>query len=184
MLSDDLSFKISPIRLDECLCGETRPGHFEGVALILLKLFNIVKPNIAIFGEKDFQQLIIVKQLVKDFFLDIKIIGSKSVRENNGLVLSSRNSRLNENQKKLASRIFEILQEIRNEIADYTKNIDKLLEQKKQKLIKIGFDKIDYLEIRDEKNLELVTEYNCSAKSRIFIAVYIGKIRLIDNLAL
>ena len=119
MLNADLSFKVLPTRLVDCLCGKTRVGHFDGVALILLKFFNIIRPNIAIFGAKDFQQLMLVKQLVKDFFLDIEIIGLEAIRETSGLVLSSRNKRLDANQKTLATKIFSILNSIKIKTSNY-----------------------------------------------------------------
>ena len=181
MLNADLSFKVLPTRLVDCLCGKTRVGHFDGVALILLKFFNIIRPNIAIFGAKDFQQLMLVKQLVKDFFLDIEIIGLEAIRETSGLVLSSRNKRLDANQKTLATKIFSILNSIKTEVLE-NKDIELSLENANKKLIEMGFSQIDYLEIRNEEDLSLVTSFNREIKSRIFIAVYIGKIRLIDNL--
>ena len=181
MLNADLSFKVLPTRLVDCLCGKTRVGHFDGVALILLKFFNIIRPNIAIFGAKDFQQLMLVKQLVKDFFLDIEIIGLEAIRETSGLVLSSRNKRLDANQKTLATKIFSILNSIKTEVLE-NKDIELSLENANKKLIEMGFSQIDYLEIRNEEGLSLVTSFNGEIKSRIFIAVYIGKIRLIDNL--
>lgn len=181
MLGENLSFKILPTRLADCLCGSARAGHFDGVALILMKFFNLIRPNIAIFGEKDFQQLMIVKQLVEDFFLDIKIIGVKSLREESGLVLSSRNKRLDASQKILANKIFEILNDVKNEIL-VNKNIELTIENAKKNATNLGFSKIDYLEIRDEKNLNLITNISETINARIFIAVFIGKIRLIDNL--
>lgn len=183
MLGENLSFKILPTRLVDCLCGKARIGHFDGVALILMKFFNIIKPNIAIFGEKDFQQLMIVKQLVADFFLDIKIIGAKSLREESGLVLSSRNKRLDASQKILATKIFTILNNIKNEVLA-NKNIELTIKNAKKNITKLGFSKIDYLEIRDEKSLNLITNLDETINTRIFIAVFIGKIRLIDNLSI
>ena len=170
------SFKIVPQKLSQCLCGSTRTGHFEGVSLIVTKLFNIIKPNVAIFGEKDFQQAAIIKKLVQDLNFDIEILAHPTIRENSGLAMSSRNQRLSEAGRINAANLFRILSEIKNNPAT--------LPQKKEELLKIGFDKIDYLEIRDEKNLELITDFNTQLPKRIFVAAYLEGVRLIDNLAL
>ncbi len=174
IFKNDLSFKIVPTKIHKCLCGNFREGHFEGVAIIITKFFNLIKPDFALFGEKDFQQLLIVKKLVEDLNFDITIIGCETVRESSGLAMSSRNNRLSDNSKTKASNIFRILCEI--------KNNPFLIEAKKEELLKIGFEKIDYLEIRDENNLELITNFNSNFYGRIFIAVFLDGIRLIDNL--
>jgi len=184
MLPNDLSFKITPNNLTDCLCGKTRPGHFDGVALILTKFFNIVRPNVAIFGDKDFQQLMIVKKLVKDLNFDLQIIPAKAVREESGLVLSSRNQRLNNKQKELATNIYRILQQTKTEILNNPKNITQIINSKHAEFLNLGFDKIDYFEARREEDLQLVTELENNSKTRLFIAVFIGEIRLIDNLAI
>jgi pantoate--beta-alanine ligase len=180
----DFSFKIIPTKLADCLCGSSRPGHFDGVALIITKLFNIVKPDIAIFGQKDFQQIAIIKKLVEDFNFDVEIFAHETMREKSGLAMSSRNQRLNSDAKLKAENIYRILSEIKNELSNGEKNLAELLEKKRQELLKIGFEKIDYLEIRDDKNLKLITNYTLSQPARIFIATYLDGIRLIDNLPL
>lgn len=172
----DFSFKILPINLTNCLCGSTRLGHFDGVSLIITKLFNIVKPDFALFGQKDFQQLAIIKRLVRDLNFDVKIIGCKTIRETSGLAMSSRNQRLSVAGKVKAAEIFRILNEIKSQ--------PELLEEKKKELLKIGFEKVDYLEIRDAEDLKLITNFDKKIPARIFIAVYLEKVRLIDNLAL
>ncbi len=188
MLGDDFSkdsgFKITPSKLANCLCGSARPGHFDGVALIVSKLFDIVKPDIAVFGQKDFQQLAIVKELVKNLNLNIEIFAHETFREKSGLAMSSRNQRLLEANKIKAAEIFRILLEIKNEVVKNSENVEEILEKKSQELLEIGFEKIDYLEIRTEDGLELVTKFDTKKSSRIFIAVYLGGVRLIDNLEL
>lgn len=174
IFKNNLSFKIVPTKIHKCLCGNFREGHFEGMAIIITKFFNLIKPDFALFGEKDFQQLLIVKKLVEDLNFDITIIGCETIRESSGLAMSSRNNRLSNNSKTKASNIFRILCEI--------KNNPFLIEAKKEELLKIGFEKIDYLEIRDENNLELITNFNSNFYGRIFIAVFLDGIRLIDNL--
>lgn len=176
MFPADFSLKISPTALTNCLCGSSRPGHFEGVALIVAKLFNIVAPDIALFGEKDFQQLLIIKKLARDLNFDVEIFGHEILREKSGLAMSSRNQRLSELGKTKAAEIFKTLLEI--------KNNPQLLAQKRKELLEKGFQKIDYLEIRDEKNLNLIADFSAKIPARIFIAVYLDGVRLIDNMPL
>jgi len=182
IFSSDFSFKIIPTKLVDCLCGSTRPGHFDGVALIVTKLFNIINPDIAIFGQKDFQQLQIIKKLVADLNFNIEIFAHEIVRQKNGLALSSRNQRLDEANKDKAANIYKVLSEIKNEVLKNQNEVDNILQQKKEELLKLGFEKIDYLEIRQEKDLKLVKKFDSKISSLIFIAVYLQGIRLIDNL--
>ena len=173
---ENFSFKIIPTGMVDCLCAKDRVGHFDGVALIITKLFNIVNPHFAYFGEKDFQQLAIIKKLVKDLNFDLEIFGVETVRESSGLAMSSRNQRLSAEAKTKASMIYKTLNEI--------KINPQIIEEKKQELLANGFEKIDYLEIRNEDNLKLNMNLFSSQKRRIFIAVYLGGVRLIDNLSL
>lgn len=182
IFADDFSFKIIPTKLTDCLCGSSRVGHFDGVALIVTKLFNLVQPNIAIFGQKDFQQLAIIKRMVRDLNFDIEIFAHPTLREKSGLAMSSRNQRLSENGKIKAAEIFRILSEIKNEVRNSDTEIDKILQKKQQELLNLGFEKIDYLEIRLTENLEIITNFNSDKKTRIFVAAYLEGVRLIDNL--
>lgn len=166
--------------LAQNLCGKARKGHFQGVLLVLSKLFNIITPNFAIFGEKDFQQLQIIKKLVSDLNFDIKIIPAPILREKTGLAMSSRNARLSEENQNKAANLYKILNEAKTEILQQ-EAIN--LEKTKEKLLKF-FDKIDYLEICDEENLQILKNFNPNIKSRIFVAVYLDQVRLIDNLEL
>ncbi len=184
IFKDDFAFKLLPIKLVDCLCGSSRLGHFDGVALIVTKLFNIIKPDIAIFGEKDFQQVAIIKKLVEDFNFDLEILGHEIIREENGLAMSSRNQRLSESSKIKATEIFLTLNEIKNEVKKSPNQIEKILQKKQEELLNKGFKKIDYLEIREEQNLNLVTNLDNQKPSRIFIAVYLDEVRLIDNMRL
>lgn len=180
---DDFAFKIEVTKFADSLCGASRPGHFDGVALVVTKLFNIVKPDLAIFGEKDFQQLLIIKKLVRDFNFDVEILSHEIIREKSGLAMSSRNSRLSDEGKEIAANIYKILKEIKNEI-NAGKNIENILKISAEKLLEIGFEKIDYLEIRDEESLELIHDATNTKNARIFIALFLNNIRLIDNLKL
>ena len=171
-------FIISPQVLGDCLCGTSRLGHFDGVALIIIKLFNIILPNFAVFGQKDFQQLLIIKKLVENLNINVEIHDVETLREASGLAMSSRNQRLNEKQLILASEIFRILNDVKNNFY-----LDpKILEKKTQEMLAIGFEKVEYLEVRDEQNLQLISSYQINKPMRIFIAVYLDRIRLIDNL--
>ncbi len=180
---DDFAFKIHVTKFTDCLCGSARPGHFDGVALIVTKLFNIINPDVAIFGEKDFQQVLIIKKLVRDFNFNIEIIAHEILREKSGLAMSSRNQNLDEANKIKAVQIYKILQEIKSEVKN-GENFAQILQNKSQKLLQNGFEKIDYLEIRDEKNLELLHNFDATKNLRIFIAIYLNQVRLIDNLKL
>ena len=173
---ENFSFKIVPMSMIDCLCAKDRVGHFDGVALIIAKLFNIINPNYAFFGEKDFQQLAIIKKLVKDLNFNLEILSVETVREPSGLALSSRNQRLSADNKIKASMIYKVLNEI--------KINPKIIEEKKRELLENGFEKIDYLEIRNEDNLKLNMDLISTKKRRIFIAVYLEGVRLIDNISL
>ncbi len=187
--SHEFAFKIAVTKFVDCLCGATRTGHFDGVALVVTKLFNIIDPDIAIFGEKDFQQALVIKKLVRDLNFQIEILTHKIVRETNGLALSSRNERLSEALQIKATNIFRILSEIKSEINNLPSNavpqdeiVQYILQKKSIELLEMGFEEIDYLEIRDEENLQLTYDTNSGKNLRIFIAVYLGGVRLIDNL--
>lgn len=175
------SFKIAVENLSDCLCGKSRPGHFDGVAMIITKLFNIIGPDVAIFGEKDFQQLAIIKQLVQDFNFDVKVISATTMRHDGGLAMSSRNQRLSISSRVKAEKLFEILSQARAEIQKSPDQIIEILHKKQQELLAYGFDSIDYLEVRTESDLKLVTKFDSKLSARIFVAVYLDKIRLIDN---
>ena len=179
---EDNLISINIKNIGEILCGKDRVGHFNGVSLIIVKLFSIITPDLAFFGLKDFQQFFIIKRLVKEFNVDTKIIVVETVREKSGLAFSSRNLRLSRNGKKIASNIFIILSFIKNQILQDNKiNIEELLLKASDKLLSKGFEKIVYLEIRDEENLELYQKFDPNKKYRIFISAIIEDVRLIDN---
>lgn len=182
--SSDFKTSIIISDLTSELCGKTRPGHFDGVALIVSKLFNIVKPTHAFFGEKDFQQLQIIKRLVKDLNFDIQIIAGETLRENDGLAMSSRNLRLDENSRKIAAKLYENLNLAKNQILSDPKNFESILQRTSENLLKIGFEKIDYLQLCDEENLKPLDNFDQKITSRLFAAAFIGGVRLIDNIKL
>ena len=161
------------------LCGKFRKGHFDGVVTVLKSLFEQVLPNIAFFCEKDFQQNLIIKDLILKYKLKIKIITIPTVRDSNGLAYSSRNNLLNNKQKKIAPFLFKTIKEICFEAKKNLNNLNNLKFMGKKKLINYGFSKVDYLEIYNENNL---SKKNIKKNNlRVFIAAWIGKTRLIDN---
>lgn len=154
----DLYPHKSTIKLTESdfslkLCGASRPGHFDGVLTVVMKLFGALNPDIAFFGEKDFQQLKLIQKMVHEFFLDIEIISVPTLREDTGLALSSRNLRLNNEEKKTAPLLYKTLNEASNP------------REAKKRLEEVGF-KVDYVE---------------DIESRRFAAAWLGDVRLIDN---
>ncbi|AWZ49226.1 pantoate--beta-alanine ligase [Clostridiaceae bacterium 14S0207] len=166
--------------ITNCLCGAKRPGHFEGVCTIVSKLFNIVAPNKAYFGEKDAQQLSVIKQMVKDLNFPIQIIGSPIVREKDGLAKSSRNTYLSIKERQAALILSKSLKKAKIAIANGEKNTIILKNLIIDNLISEPLARIDYVEIVD---FNLMCEIDTLNKeSLIAIAVYIGKTRLIDNI--
>ena len=169
----------SIIKYRDILCDKFRPGHFDGVTTVVDTFFNIIKPNNSYFGEKDFQQVKYINELVKIKNHKINVISCLSVRDNLGMSLSSRNSKLNKDQleifKNLAKKISKLIVIIKQRKTKIE------LENFKKDLSKININKIDYFEIRDEDNLSVTDDY---AHSRLFIALYIDEIRIIDNFKL
>jgi pantoate--beta-alanine ligase len=162
--------------LADILEGTFRPGHFDGVCTVVTKLFNIVKPDKAFFGEKDYQQLKIIQKLVKDLNLDIEIVPIPTKREEDGLAMSSRNAYLNQEERRRASSIYRFLLKAKEAFEIGIKNTDKIIEYAKAVL---DVDVIDYIKIVDKETLEEKT--TPSKYDRILIAVRIGSTRLIDN---
>lgn len=164
------------------LCGNSRLGHFTGVATVVSKLFNIVKPDVALFGEKDYQQLAIIRHIARDLCFDIDVIGVPTMRAENGLALSSRNGYLSEEELTLAPAIYATMQSIQQQIlatADPSKlNFAELANQGRQTLASQNFV-VDYVEIR---NPDLSPADKNGMKWIILVAAKIGKTRLIDNL--
>ncbi len=178
-------------KLQDVLCGKYRKGHFVGVCTVVAKLFNIVKPHKAYFGEKDYQQLKIIERMTKDLNFDIKIIPVKTVREETGLACSSRNEYLSSKEKEFASSIYKSLIYCKNLIL--SKKIDsikKCIKKSKNFLNKLLSDvehKIQYFEIYDSELNSVndkISKIPKGKELRIFAAVFIGKTRLIDNLPL
>ena len=161
------------------LCDKYRPGHFDGVTTVVDIFFSIIKPNSSYFGEKDFQQIKIIQELVKIKNHNIKIVSCPSIRDDRGMSLSSRNSKFTNYQSKifnqLGSKIYEFINLCKK------KSININIYNFKKQILENSINKIDYIEIRNENNLDIT---NVSSESRLFIALYIGEIRIIDNFKL
>ena len=164
--------------LSSMLEGASRPGHFRGVATIVSKLFNIVQPDIACFGEKDYQQLALIRQLVRDMGYDIDIIGVPTVRAKDGLALSSRNGYLSAEERQRAPYVHQVMMDMAIQLNNGDRQIDTLLEQAADKLREAGFMP-DELFIRDADTLQPLSA--ASTRAVILMAAWLGKARLIDN---
>jgi pantoate--beta-alanine ligase len=169
-------------QLSHILCGEFRPQHFSGVATIVNKLFNIVQPDMAFFGEKDYQQYLIIKTMAQDLNLPIEICAVATQRDYDGLALSSRNQYLTFDERQLAPKLYAILQQLKIKIIQSQFAIwSDLIEQAKVELTNLGF-KVQYLSLRCRDTLK---EATADDKSLILlIAAYLGSTRLIDNIAI
>lgn len=167
--------------LSETLCGSSRPGHFDGVTTIVSKLFNIVQPDVAVFGEKDFQQLSIIRKMVSDLRMPVEIVGVATARDEDGLAKSSRNGYLTRAQREVAPVLHQTLLSCREAIACGFDNFLQLESHARMQLLQAGFEP-DYFEIRDARSLRTVTEE--TEEIAILAAARLGKTRLIDNVRL
>ncbi|TBV07338.1 pantoate--beta-alanine ligase [Phytopseudomonas dryadis] len=170
---------ISVPGVSEGLCGASRPGHFAGVATVVTKLFNMVQPDLAIFGQKDFQQLAVIRTLVRDLNMPIQIIGEPTVRDGNGLALSSRNGYLSDEQRSTASILYRSLQQIAAAIQAGRRDLASLLDEAQRQHAAAGL-RGDYLEVREAETLRAVSRGDHELV--VLVAAYLGNTRLIDNL--
>ncbi len=160
--------------------GSFRPGHFRGVTTIVAKLFNVVQPDIAVFGQKDFQQAAVIKKMVKDLNFPVKIIVAPTIREKSGLALSSRNSYLSGEEKKQALSLYNSLNLAKTLIKSGERDSKKIIEKMRKLIQREPEARIDYISINDSKTLEPLREIK--GNILISLAVKIGKTRLIDNI--
>ena len=168
--------------LDRFMEGKYRKGHFEGVATVVSRLFEIVKPNKAYFGEKDYQQLKIIQQLVVQYRIPVNIIGCKIIREDDGLALSSRNSKLGSHSRNIASKIFELLNYCR--VHFDSMNLDEIINHVNIFFEKISEIELEYFIIADSETLIPAKEIIKNKQYRAFVAVRLEGVRLIDNIEL
>lgn len=178
--NDFLTYVIPPFFYVNKLCGKSRVGHFDGVCTVVNKLFNIVQPDFAFFGQKDAQQLIIIKKMVKDLNIPVEIIPCPIVREESGLALSSRNKYLSEEDKIQALALSKILNNIKNCYKKGITDVEALKETAYQFLN--DHHDLEYLEFMNEENLDEMTTVD--DHTRVFIACKVGGVRLIDNILL
>lgn len=165
--------------ISKILCGQTRPTHFDGVGLVVSKLFNIVRPDVAVFGKKDYQQLAIIAQLVQELNFEIDIIGGEIVRADDGLALSSRNQYLTEQERAIAPRLAQALQQLAGALQSASvADFDTMIQKTKNKLTCDGFT-VDYLQVL---NQQLQPASRHDKHLVILTACYLGKARLLDNL--
>jgi pantoate--beta-alanine ligase len=174
------SVKVTDITKN--LCGTSRPTHFDGVATVVTKLFNCTKPHGAIFGEKDFQQLMVIKRMTKDLNLDIEIIGAPIMREDDGLAMSSRNKYLNAAERKAAICLHKALSEVNKMVDDGERDAARLIEFAEIIISAAKIGRIDYVKVCDVETLEDVDAISRDAV--MALAVHFGKARLIDNIVL
>lgn len=161
--------------------GAARPGHFSGMATIVSKLINQCMPDVAIFGEKDYQQLQTIKRFVRDLDMDVEIIGGKLIREDDGLAMSSRNVYLNAAERIMASQLNMILKDLIKSVKAGAP-LGESEAQATKLLLDAGFTSVDYVSVRDAENLDKITEITRPA--RVLAVARIGKIRLLDNMAI
>lgn len=181
MTPKDASVFIIEELLSKTLCGPSRPGHFQGVCTIVAKLFHIVNPTIAVFGEKDYQQLAIIRRMVRDLNFSIRIVGHPTVREPDGLAMSSRNVYLSREERAEAPLIRKALLEVQR-LAKETQSVSKIVATAKKMLSSVPLAQVDYLEVMDAQSLQPIQKLTRPAVCAA--AVFFGKTRLIDNILL
>ncbi len=162
------------------LCGDFRPGHFRGVATVVAKLFNIVKPDVAIFGEKDYQQLLVIKRMVEDLNFDIKIIPGILIREEDGMAMSSRNTYLSPEERQRALILYRSLLKGKDLFQSGERKVSALLKAVKESIESMDGVNLQYVEIRDVETLEKIK--NVDKPAVIALAAIVGSVRLIDNI--
>ena len=167
-------------KVTQNLCGRSRPAHFQGVTTVVLMLFEIVMPSAAIFGEKDYQQLVTIKQMVRDLHMSVEVVGMPTVREADGLAMSSRNTYLLLEERKAARSLYGSLQKAQELLQKGEQNVDRILQEMKRILQSEPLARIDYVQVCDARTLEDVKRIERDVV--VALAAYLGKTRLIDNL--
>ena len=170
---------VEPPPIANELCGASRPGHFRGMATVVLKLLNIVQPQAALFGKKDYQQLHIIRQMVEQLNLPIRIIGGETVRAADGLALSSRNQYLNEAERSEAAFLYQTLQGMRQAILQGERNFEQLQQRAVESLVARGW-LMDYLTVRNQSDLQPASR--AQRELVVLVAAKLGSTRLLDNI--
>jgi pantoate--beta-alanine ligase len=177
----DKATTVSVPGLTENFCGATRPGHFDGVTTVVARLFAIVQPDVAVFGQKDYQQQLVIRRMAEDLSLPITIITGETVRNDDGLAMSSRNSYLSDEERAVAPVLYETLSYVGQELQSGRRNFEKLEALAGERLTAAGFD-VDYFAIRRALNLE-VPDRDCDDLV-VLTAAQLGAARLIDNVVI
>lgn len=180
MYAEDASLLVSEQSLSKTLCGASRPGHFDGVCTVVSKLFNLFQPGIAVFGEKDFQQLAIIRRMVRDMNYPIEIVGGPIVRERDGLAMSTRNQYLGPDERQQAVVLREALLDAGKKLDNGERNAELIREEVKNMLSRVSSAKPDYVETVHPDNLQSTEQVGDALL--VAIAVFFGSTRLIDNL--
>lgn len=173
---------VDVMEMSKHLCGKSRQGHFKGVCTVVTKLFNIVKPHYAVFGKKDYQQLKIIERATRDLNMDVKIVPAETVREKDGLAMSSRNLYLSDEGRKSALSLSRALKEVKRMVEEGERNSDVLVNKAREIIEREPSTKIDYVEIVHPMTLEPIK--SIEDKAVIALAVFVGRARLIDNMKL
>lgn len=181
MYPENFQSWIEVTEVTKPLCGKSRPGHFRGVATVVMKLFQITQADVAIFGKKDFQQLVTIKRMVEDLNLPIKIIGTEIIREKDGLALSSRNIYLSDHERKLALSLSQSLLALREAFKHKSLSVAAAKKLVKSQISHDKSVRIDYLECLDAENLVAINQV-VKGRTLVALAVFVGKTRLIDNI--
>lgn len=182
MYFPDRSVFVEECALSETLCGRSRPGHFRGVCTVVAKLFNLLRPDAAVFGEKDFQQLAIIRRMVRDLNFPVEIIAAPTVREADGLASSSRNQYLSDTERGQAPVLRAALLAAAEQVRAGEKSAKTLIDAARETIDAAAAARIDYLEVVDAENLQAVE--TAGANSIMALAVFFGRTRLIDNIRL
>ncbi|NUO08776.1 MAG: pantoate--beta-alanine ligase [Candidatus Brocadia sp.] len=182
MYQDGFCTSVILERLEDKLCGKLRPGHFRGVAVIVLKLFNLIKPDIAYFGQKDFQQTVVIKRMVSDLHIDVTVKILPTIRDEDGLALSSRNAYLSETEKKDALCLFNALRKAQSLVNTGVENTEEIVQEMEKIITSCQSATIDYISIVNPETLE--AEQKVHSGNVVTLAIRIGKTRLIDNIIL
>ncbi|RKY50151.1 MAG: pantoate--beta-alanine ligase [Candidatus Neomarinimicrobiota bacterium] len=182
MYQENFQTYVNVEKLTKGMCGKYRPGHFRGVTTVVAKLFNIVQPDIAVFGQKDVQQAIVIKRMVGDLNFPVEIVVGPVIREHDGLAMSSRNTYLNDEERKQAPMIYKALKVAREKVKMGNRDAAKLKEIIESTIATAPLARIEYVEIVDDENLEPVSEVKPGTLAAV--AVWFGKTRLIDNIYL
>jgi len=183
MYPEGFATSVTVAGVSEPLDGQARPHHFGGVATVVSKLLIQCGPDIAIFGEKDYQQLLVIKRLARDLDLPVEIVGGPTARDHDGLALSSRNAYLSTDERKIASALPATLRGLIESLAA-SQPVAEAEERAIAQLHAAGFNKVDYVEVRDGETLARLGPGPAAPGARVFVAAWLGKTRLIDNMAI